>query len=48
MQWFQILVNQGVLGLQLPETQVITAVGEGFWELQSKNTWITQGWETLV
>ena len=30
-----------VLGLQLPETPASTAGGEGFWELQSKNTWLT-------
>ena len=28
-----------VLGLQLPEILASTAVGESFWELQSKNIW---------
>ena len=38
------LGNQGIFGLQFSETLASTAGGEGFWELQSKNTWVTQGW----
>ena len=37
-QWFPTVGNPGILGLQL-----CTAASEGFWELQSKNTWIIQG-----
>ena len=40
--------NAGVFGLQLPEILARTAGGGGFWEFQSKNTWVTQGWEPLV
>ena len=36
-----------VLGLQLPEIPASTARGEGFWELQSKNIWRTQGSKAL-
>ena len=42
-QWFLILGYSGVFELQLPETLASTVGGEGFWELQSKNTWVTQG-----
>ena len=33
-QWFPTLGHPGVLGLQLPETLISTACGEGFWELE--------------
>ena len=46
-QWFPILDNPGVLGLQLPETLAWTVGGEGFWELHSKNIWVTHCWESL-
>ena len=42
-QWFPTFSNWGVPGQQLPETLASTAGGQGFWELQSKNTWVTQG-----
>ena len=41
-QWFPTLCNPSVLGLQLPDTTASTASGESFWELQSKNIWITR------
>ena len=37
------LCYSDVFELQLPETLASTAGGEGFWELQSKNTCVTQG-----
>ena len=37
------LCYSDVFELQLPESPASTAGGEGFWELQSKNTWVTQG-----
>ena len=43
MQWFLTLGYSGAFELQLPETPANTAGGEGFWELKSKNTWVTQG-----
>ena len=39
------LGNLDVFGLQLPEIAASTGGAEGFWELQSRNTWVTQGWE---
>ena len=42
-QQFPTLGNPNVLGLQLPDTMGTTTSGEGFWELQSKNTWVIQG-----
>ena len=32
----------------IPRNPASTASGVGFWELQSKNTWVTQGWEPLL
>ena len=46
-QWFPTLGNPGVLGLQLPEILATTESGASFWELQSKNAWVTQGREIL-
>ena len=37
-----------VLVLQLPEIPDSRAVGEDFWELQSKNTWIVHGWGPVL
>ena len=37
-QWFLTLGYSGVFELQLPETPASRAGGEGFWEVQSKNT----------
>ena len=37
-----------VLELQLLETLASPADGEGFWELQSENTWVTHGSEPCV
>lgn len=42
------LGNPGLLELPLPETLVSTASGDGIWELQSKNIWVTKGWEPLL
>ena len=42
-QWFPTSGNLNAFGLQLPGTPANTADGEGFWEMQSKNTWVTQG-----
>ena len=47
-QWFLTLGYSGVFELQLPETPASMAGDEGFWELQSKNTWVTQGQEPLL
>ena len=47
-RWFPTLSNQGILGLKLPGAFIASFVGQGFWELQSKNTWVTQGWEPLL
>ena len=45
---FPFLANPGLLALQVPETLASTVGGEGFWTLQSKNTWVTQAWEHLI
>ena len=42
-QWFLTLGSPGVLGLQSPEAFTTSYAGWGFWDLQSQNTWITQG-----
>ena len=39
------MINLDILELQLPETLASTVGGEGFWELQSKNTGVIQCWE---
>ena len=40
---FPTFGHRSVLELQLPEISASTSVAEGFWELQSENTWVTQG-----
>ena len=47
-QWFPTLGNPAVLGLQLPEAFTTSYTGQGFWELESENTWIAQSWEPLM
>lgn len=37
---FPVLTNADVLGPQFPKTLASTAGFEGFWELQSNNTWL--------
>lgn len=46
-QWFPTLGNLGILGLQFPEAWPTNCAGQGFWELQSGNTWATQRREPL-
>ena len=36
--------NSGVLGLQFPDIRTAICAGLDFWGLQSKNTWVIQGW----
>ena len=48
LQWFPTFGNLGILGLQLPKAFTISCTGCGFWELQSKSTWVIQGWEPLL
>lgn len=37
--------NLGVLGLHFPEAFTTSTAGQGFWDVQAKNTSISQGWE---
>ena len=48
LQWIPTLGHSGVLGLQFPEAFPTRCAGQGFWELQSKNACLTQGWEPLA
>ena len=43
-EWFN-LGHPDVLELQFPEAFTTNCAGWDFWELQFKNTWVTQGWE---
>ena len=47
-QWFLTLSYSGVFELQVPETPASTAGGEDLREWQSKNTWVTYGWKSLI
>ena len=42
------LADPAVPGLQCQETRATTASDESFWELQTKKTWLTQGWEPPI
>ena len=42
------LGSPNVLGLSSPEALTTSCAGQDFRELQSKNTWVTQGWEPLL
>lgn len=48
VQGFPTLGNSTIIERQLPETPGSTTEGEGFWKLQSKNTWVVQGQEPLL
>ena len=47
-QWPPILGDPDVLELQFPEAITTSCASWGFWELQSKNIWVTQGWGTTA
>ena len=47
-QWLLTLGNPDFLGLQLPQAFTTSWISQGFWELLSKNTWVTKGWKPLL
>lgn len=47
-RWFPTLGDPSVFGVQFPYAFVTGCAGWGFWELQAKNTWATQGQEPLL